>query len=259
MLLLINLALEIRKLFGNNKAYSFRSSISLFRPSLHCLVVDIFQIMDEDSDQVTTIIGALEQLYDETGHLLARYKTQVEMENDTSAEDPILAAKQHFAVYDSVTTEWKIVRMLYEMLLSSTQAESVDKDVQSMESILMKLATGQVKFQYYEFQVPFQIHHILNTAKLHVITYLKRNAPQHLKTNEFVKNLAGVIDDSIKHKTVEKDSEVIDVSNVKSAAMKFQSIADKKADLTPERKLLAREVTRKVLIFDYRAQPLTPN
>ena len=204
--------------------------------------------MEEEADQITTIIGALEQLYDETGHLLARYKTQVEMENDPNVGDPILAAKQHFAVYDSVTTEWKIIRMLYELLVTSTQAESADNDLQSIESILMKLATGQVKFQYYEFQVPFQIHHILNSAKNNVLKYLKRYAPEQLKTNEFLRNLTGA--EVAKPKVTNEKPEIIDVRNVKSAAMKFQSIADKKAELTPERKMLAREVTRKGPAFD---------
>ena len=205
--------------------------------------------MDEDSEQINTIIGAIEQLYSESQHLLSRYKTQVEMEADPNNVDPILAAKQHFAVYDSVTAEWNIIRMIYEMLVTTTQEESADGALQSIESILLKLATGQVKFQYYEFQVPYQINQILNSAKSQVILFLKSNSPEQLQTNDFIKELVG-LQDHAKPKVASKNTEVIDVSNVKNAAKKFQSLVDSTAELTPERKLLAREVTRKVIIFN---------
>lgn len=200
-----------------------------------------------DVDRISVVKGALEQLNSEAQHLLSHFKAQVSLENEFEETDQKKISQQHMVVYESIMTEWQVVRTLFLLLVSNTKEYYRSDPYEKMnpiELILAKLSVGDIPFKTQEFQFPFHLSSLLTGIKSSVRNYILITAPSELENcsifspQSFVKQPNSTPQKSL--------GEPISTQNVKLAAKKFQEIS--KTRLIPVEINNGRDIVETVLI-----------
>jgi hypothetical protein len=199
-----------------------------------------------DAEKVNVLKSALEQLLTEVNHILGRFRAQVSLENEQSDLDPVIAKHRHKLVYESIKTEWEVIRTLYLLLITNTRdimSPDPEETLQPIENLLEKLKEGENPFKYHEFQFPFHLSSLVSGIKSVVKNHIMHIAPKELEKCDLFSNTNS-------SKSPKKDTEQplfnpIVTKNVKQAAKKFEAITETIAESASK---LKRVQTKKPVV-----------